>query len=63
MRTTTYGSGQFSGQTVSHFTPSGFVATIIGKWREYRRMRDIESLPYTVMKDIGFRAAEQTNAK
>ena len=63
MRTTTYGTGQFSGPTVAHFTPAGLIAAIVGKWREYRMMRDIESLPYTVMKDIGFRAAEQTNAK
>lgn len=63
MRTTTYGTRQLSGWTNTHFTTTGFVAAIVGKWREYRRMRDIESLPYTVMKDIGFRAAEQTNAK
>ena len=63
MRTTTYGSGQFFGRTGTHFTTTGLIAAIVGKWREYRMMRDIESLPYTVMKDIGFRAAEQTNAK
>ena len=62
MRTTTYGIGH-SGRTGTHFTTTGFIAAIVGKWREYRMMRDIESLPYTVMKDIGFRAAEQTNAK
>lgn len=63
MRTTTYGSGRYPGHAGHHFTTTGFVAAIVGKWREYRRIRDIESLPYTVMKDIGFRAAEQTNAK
>jgi len=63
MRTTTYESGPYSGRHGFHFTTTGFVAAIVGKWREHRMMRDIESLPYTVMKDIGFRAAEQTNAK
>ena len=63
MRSTTYGTGQFTGQTITHFTATGFVAAIVGKWREYRMIRDLESLPYAVMKDIGFRAAEQMNAK
>lgn len=63
MRSTTYGTGQFTGQTRTHFTSTGFIAAIVGKWRDYRMMRDIESLPYAVMKDIGFRAAERTNAK
>jgi hypothetical protein len=62
MRTSTYGTG-YSGRTSTHFTTTGFFAAIVGKWREYRRMRDIESLPYAVMKDIGFRAAERANAK
>jgi hypothetical protein len=63
MRSTTYGTGQFSGHTRTHFSTSSFIATIVGKWQEYRMMRDIESLPYSVMKDIGFRASEHTNAK
>lgn len=63
MRTTTSGTGRLAGPTRHHFTATGFLATIVGKWREYRMMRDLESLPYSVMKDIGFRAAEQTNAK
>ena len=63
MRSTTYGTGQFSGPTRIHFTSAGFIAAIVGKWQNYRRMRDLESLPYSVMKDIGFRAAELTNAK
>jgi hypothetical protein len=63
MRTITYGPSHLSSWTSAHFTTTGFVAAIVGRWREYRRIRDIESLPYTVMKDIGFRAAEQTNAK
>jgi hypothetical protein len=63
MRSTTYETSRLSRRTTPHFTTTGFVAAIVGKWRQYRMMRDIESLPYTVMKDIGFRAAEQTNAK
>lgn len=63
MRSTTYGSGQFNGHSSTHYTASGFVASLIGKWQEYRMLRDAESLPYAVMKDIGFRAAEHTNAK
>jgi hypothetical protein len=56
MRTTTSGTGRITGPTRTHFTTTGFIATIVGKWREYRMIRDFESLPYTVMKDIGFRA-------
>lgn len=63
MRSTTYGTGQFTGRTTSHFTGSGFIAAIVAKWQDYRMMRDLESMPYSVMKDIGFRAAEHTNAK
>jgi hypothetical protein len=62
MRSTTYGTGQFSGHS-SHFTGSSFIAAIVAKWQDYRMMRDLESMPYSVMKDIGFRAAEHTNAK
>ena len=63
MRSTTYGSGQFNGHGRTHHVPGRFVASLIGKWREYRMLRDAESLPYDVMKDIGFRASEHTNAK
>ena len=56
MHPTTSGAGQVAGPTRTHFTTTGFVATIVGKWREYRTLRDLESMPYTVMKDIGFRA-------
>jgi hypothetical protein len=63
MRSTASGSGQFSGHSSTHYRASGFVASLIGKWQEYRMLRDAESLPYAVMKDIGFRAAEHTNAK
>lgn len=56
MHPTTSGAGQVAGSTRTHFTTTGFVATIVGKWREYRTLRDLESMPYTVMKDIGFRA-------
>lgn len=63
MRSTTYGTGQFSGSSGTRFTSTGVIAAIVGKWQDYRQLRDIESLPYSVMKDIGFRAAEHTNAK
>ena len=63
MRSTTSGMGRFTAPTRSHFTTTGFVATIVGKWREHRAMRELESVPYSVMKDIGFRAAERPNAK
>lgn len=63
MRTTTYGPGPFGGHGRSHFTSSSFISTLVGKWQQYRRLRDIESLPYAVMKDIGFPAAENTDAK
>ncbi|UVC11613.1 hypothetical protein IHQ71_14095 [Rhizobium sp. TH2] len=62
MRSTTYGTGQFSGHS-SHFTGSRFIAAIVAKWQDYRMMRDLESMPYSVMKDIGFRSAEHKNAK
>ena len=63
MRSTRYASGSISGSTRHHLTPTGIVAAIVCRWRSYRRIRDIESVPYTVMKDIGFRAAETANAK
>jgi len=62
MRSTTYETGQFDGPVRIHF-PGGFVAALLGKWRQYRMLRDAEALPYDVMKDIGFRAAEHKNAK
>ena len=39
----------------------GFISFIRSKWAEYRLMRSIESVPYDVMKDVGFPAAERTN--
>jgi hypothetical protein len=63
MRTSTYGPGRFAGRISPHFTTTGMITAIVGRWRQYRMMRDMDSLPYDVMKDIGFRAAEQTNAK
>ena len=44
---------------------SSGVANLIGlvgrRWQEYRLMRAIESVPYDVMKDVGFPAAERTH--
>ena len=55
MRSTRHGTGQFSG--------SAFISAIVARWQEYRMIRDLESMPFDVMKDIGFRAAERTNAQ
>jgi hypothetical protein len=63
MGSITYGTGQFTGHTRTHFIESGFIATLVAKWQDYRMMRELESVPYTVMKDIGFRAAEHKNAE
>lgn len=63
MRRTTYGTGQLDGRTSTQFATGGILASFVGKWKEYRMLRDAESLPFAVMKDIGFRAAEHTNAK
>jgi hypothetical protein len=63
MHTTTYGTGQFTRPSRTPFTTAGLVAAIVDKWRQHRMLRDAESLPYAVMKDIGFRAPEQKNAK
>ena len=63
MRSTTYGTGPASGRTLSHFSTGGLIASLVGRWREYRQLRDAEALPYAIMKDIGFRAAERADAK
>jgi hypothetical protein len=63
MRGTTHGTGQFSSPRRIHFTTGSLLAALVGKWQQYRMIRDAESLPYSVMKDIGFRAAGHTNAK
>lgn len=63
MRSTTYGTGQFGHHSGTQSTTNTFIMSLIGKWRQYRLLRDAESVPYSVMKDIGFRSAEQANAK
>ena len=55
MRSTTHGTGHFSG--------SAFISALVARWQQYRIIRDLESVPFDVMKDIGFRAAERTNAQ
>lgn len=45
----------------SFFSLSGIIAFIGAKWHEYRLMRSIEAVPYEVMKDVGFPAAERTD--
>jgi len=51
-------TGQYSGTSRPH---SGFISYIRSKWQEYQLMRTIESVPYDVMKDVGFPAAERAN--
>ena len=52
-------TGQYSG---SPKPQHGFISFIRSKWEEHRLMRTIESVPYDVMKDVGFpAAAERTN--
>lgn len=63
MRSTTYGTGRFGHHSSTPSATGAFIASLIGKWRQYRLLRDAESVPYAVMKDIGFRSSEQTNAK
>jgi hypothetical protein len=57
MTAITFG-GRYSGTSKSH---DGLISFIRGKWAEYRLMRSIESVPYDVMKDVGFPAAERAN--
>jgi hypothetical protein len=63
MSTSATRSALSHGPTRPYSAPTWLFATIAGKWREYRALRDIESVPYSVMKDIGFRSTEQMNAK
>jgi hypothetical protein len=51
-------TGRFSGRSRPHH---GFISYIRSRWADYRLMRSIESVPYDVMKDVGFPAAERTN--
>jgi len=59
MTMTTLETGQYSG---SQRPPSGFIAYLRSKWNEHRLMRSIEAVPYEVMKDVGYPAAERKNA-
>lgn len=40
---------------------SGVIGFVSARWREHRLMRQIESVPYDVMKDVGFPAAERAD--
>lgn len=53
-------SGRHSGPDMPH---GGFISFIRSRWADYRLMRSIESVPYDVMKDVGFPAAERANEK
>jgi hypothetical protein len=62
MSISSFESGHYSGPASRHSSGiSGFIAFISAKWSEYRLMRSIESVPYDVMKDVGFPAAERAN--
>lgn len=58
--TTTTIAGQ---QTGPSRPQPGFISYVRSKWQEHQLMRSIESVPYDVMKDVGFPAAERANEK
>jgi hypothetical protein len=49
-------TGRYAGTNRPH---RGLFSFIRSRWAEYRLMRSMESVPYAVMKDIGFPAAER----
>ena len=51
-------TGRYSGTPRPH---SGFLSFIRSRWAEYRLIRTMECVPYDVMKDVGFPAAERAN--
>jgi hypothetical protein len=51
-------TGRYAGTPRPH---RGFLAFIRNRWTDYRLMRSMESVPYEVMKDIGFPAAERAH--
>jgi hypothetical protein len=53
--------GGTSAESKHSFGLSGIIGYVSARWREYRLMRQIESVPYDVMKDVGFPAAERKN--
>ena len=63
MRSITHGTGRFGHHEGPYSATGAFLSSLIGRWRQYRLLRDAESVPYDVMKDIGFRSSEQANAK
>lgn len=54
-------TGRNSGTPRSQFGFISFISFIRSKWQEHQLMRSIESVPYDVMKDVGFPGAERTN--
>lgn len=51
-------TGRYAGPARPH---QGFISFIRSRWADYRLMRSLESVPYDVMKDVGFPAAERAN--
>ena len=47
--------------SASTFGITPFFGFIRRKWQDYWIMRSIEAIPYDVMKDVGFPAAERQN--
>lgn len=41
--------------------PTGLIERIRSRWQEYRLVQTVESVPFEVMKDVGFPAAERQN--
>jgi hypothetical protein len=55
-------SGSYSGShEPHHFGLTSVLSAIRGKWHEYRLLRSMDAIPYDVMKDVGFPAAERTD--
>lgn len=51
-------SGRYAGPARPH---RGFISFLRSRWADYRLVRSIESVPFDVMKDVGFPAAERAD--
>lgn len=59
--TTTTLSQNYPRSPQSHLGFIAFISAIRSRWEDYRLMRSLESVPYDVMKDVGFPAPEHKN--
>jgi hypothetical protein len=50
--------GRYSGSPTIRL---GFVSYLRNRWREHQLLRSMELVPFDVLKDIGFPAAERAN--